>query len=152
MRALGVALATTLAITVAGYLSLLAIGATVGSWSGEVVGQQARALLLHFAIVAVRGILPVVAGTAVLRAVLAAALPGWAERHPGLVRTGAALVSAGIVVPALLPLAIGPLPRLRIEGPVNLGASVVLLAGVCAVGWWLGVDRRAARSGTSSSR
>ena len=138
MKALGIAVATTLGITALGYALLLGIGAVVGSWSADVVGQQARALLLHYAVVAARGILPV----ALLIGAARAALPGAFAARPRQARIGSALLSALLVVPTILPLPTGPLPRLRIEGGTNLVASVVLLAAVCALGWWLGVDRR----------
>jgi hypothetical protein len=131
VKRLGVALALTLGVAASGYLLLLGVGSLAGAWPREVLGQQARALLLHFTLIGARGIVPGI----LLTAAGARALRAWPGLRERGATWGAALASAALITPTVLESGVGLLPRLAIDGPVNVAASVSLLAAASAAGW-----------------
>lgn len=144
MKRVGVALALTLGAAALGYALLLGLGSVVGSWSLEVIGQQARALLLHFVVIGVRGLVPGI----LLTAAGFHLLIGRAGLGEGAATGVAALLAAALITPTVLSSGIGGLPQLAIHGPVNMSASVLLLALASGAGW-LGAGRLArARPGS----
>lgn len=131
MKSTLLALLASVALTAVGYALLLAVGGLAGSWSADVLGEQFRALLLHFVVVVVRGVAPTCIAVGMVRAAARGRF------SPNATTWLATFLVATAWTFTLLPSALGPLPRLQIVGPANGIATVLLLAGVCRAGWWI---------------